>query len=288
MPAPLWCRALLRAASWAVPSRGRSAWLASRAAELSDWWYLVERGEPVPGGGAALCRRAFADAFAERFTAVDLRRLVRAPMFVPIAAAASLLVLGLVSRWFEVTRRIVEIARDMHDNPWPGRYDGRGDRVFVYAFPLVVALTTGLTVFAVGCLTLRARGWRYWGFLALKAAAVAVLLPLVWIEIGTMLRHLSKGMPGRGVIGLVTTLLLIVAMARAMLWCVADQRRRCRTCLRRLVLPVSVGSWASQFEPSSTEMLCEEGHGALALSDAETNVQDRWTKLDETWKALFH
>jgi hypothetical protein len=35
-------------------------------------------------------------------------------------------------------------------------------------------------------------------------------------------------------------------------------------------------------------MLCEAGHGALALSDAETNGQDRWTRLDESWKALFH
>ena len=72
-----------------------------------------------------------------------------------------------------------------------------------------------------------------------------------------------------------------------MMWCVADQRRRCRACLRRMILPVSVGSWASQFEPSRTEMLCEDGHGALALSDAETNVQDRWTRLDDSWKALF-
>lgn len=287
MRAPLWCRALLRVASWAVPSRDRSAWLASRAAELYDWWYLVERGEPVRGGGAALCRRAFADAVAERLATGDPRRFFRAPMFVPIAAAASLLVLGLVSGGFEVTRRVSEIARDMHSNPWPGRYDWRGDRVFVYVFPLILALTTGFTVLVVGCLTLRGRGFRYWSLLAFKGLSVAVLLPLVWIELGTMLRHLFTGMPGRGVTGLVTVVLLIIGMGRAMLWCVADQRRRCRTCLRRMVLPVSVGSWASQFEPSSTEMLCEEGHGALALSDAETNVQDRWTKLDETWRTLF-
>jgi hypothetical protein len=144
-----------------------------------------------------------------------------------------------------------------------------------------------VAVLVGGCFTLRARGWRYWSFLGLKAAAVATLLPLAWMELGTMLRHQFAGMPGRGIIGLVTALLLIIAMGRAMIWCVSDQRRRCRVCLRRLVLPVSVGSWASLFEPSATEMLCEKGHGALALSDAETNVQDRWTKLDETWKALF-
>jgi hypothetical protein len=35
-------------------------------------------------------------------------------------------------------------------------------------------------------------------------------------------------------------------------------------------------------------MLCEGGHGALALSDVEINGQDRWTELDESWKAMFH
>jgi hypothetical protein len=54
-----------------------------------------------------------------------------------------------------------------------------------------------------------------------------------------------------------------------------------------LVLPVSVGSYASLFEPSATEMLCEQGHGALSLSDTETDVHDRWTRLDDSWKALF-
>ena len=90
MRAPLSCRALIRIASWIVPSRGRSAWLACRAAELYDWWYLVERGEVLRDGGAALCRRAFADAFSERFGDSDPLRFVRSPMFVPIAAAASL------------------------------------------------------------------------------------------------------------------------------------------------------------------------------------------------------
>jgi hypothetical protein len=287
MRAPVGCRALIRAASWIVPARARTAWLANRYAELFDWWYLVERGEPVGHGGAELCRLAWADALNERFGGVDLRHHLRAPMVVPIAAAASLLVLALVSHGFSVTRQVLEIARDMHVNPRPGQYDGRGDRLMVYAFPLALALTTALTVFAIGCVSLRGRGWRYWAFLALKAISVVTIGPLMWIEVGTMARHLFTAMPGRGLAGLASVILLIVAMGRAMIWCVADQRRRCRTCLRRMVLPVSVGSWASQFEPSATEMLCEQGHGALALSDAETNVQDRWTRLDESWKALF-
>lgn len=285
MRAPLSCRALIRIASWIVPSRGRSAWLACRAAELYDWWYLVERGEVLRDGGAALCRRAFADAFSERFGDSDPLRFVRSPMFVPIAAAASLVALALFSHGFSVTRNVLAIAFDMQDHPRPG-YDFRGDRIVIYLAPILLALGTGLAALSIGSLTLRGRGWRYWGFLVAKAFAVAILLPLIWVEAGAAIRSLLTG-GWRILAGVISVVVLVIATGRAMIWCVADQRRRCRTCLRRLVLPVSVGSYASVFEPSATEMLCEQGHGALSLSDTETDVQDRWTRLDDSWKALF-
>jgi hypothetical protein len=285
MRAPLSCRALIRIASWIVPSRGRSAWLACRAAELYDWWYLVERGEVLRDGGAALCRRAFADAFSERFGESDPLRFVRSPMFVPIAAMASLVALALFSHGFSVTRNVLAIAFDMQDHPRPG-YDFRGDRIFIYLAPILLAVATGAAALGLGCLTLRGRGWRYWAFLAGKALAVAILFPLLWVEAGTAIRGLLTG-GWRILSGVISVVVLVIATGRAMIWCVADQRRRCRTCLRRLVLPVSVGSYASLFEPSATEMLCEQGHGALSLSDTETDVQDRWTRLDDSWKALF-
>jgi hypothetical protein len=277
---------LIRLASWIVPARDRSGWLASRYAELFDWWYLVERGEPVRDGGAALCRHAFASAFSERFGDSDPLHFCRAPIFVPIAAAAALLLLALASHGFAVTRHLFDVARDMRDNPFTG-YDTRGDRLAVYIGPLFLALTTAIAVLAAGCFTLRGRGWRYWTFLLLKASTVIVILPLVWVELGTMLRHQFHSVAGRALTGLFTAIALVILMGRAMIWCVADQRRRCRACFRRMVLPVSVGTWGSLFEPSATEMLCEEGHGALALSDAETDIRDRWTRLDDSWKALF-
>ena len=286
MRAPLACRALIRVASWIVPAHDRSGWLASRYAELFDWWYLVERGERVRDGGATLCRRAFAQAFSERFGGSDPRHFCRAPLFVPIAAAAALLLLALASHGFAVTRHLFDIARDMREHPFNG-YDARGDRLAVYIGPLFLALTTAVSVLAAGCFTLRARGWRYWTFLLFKAFAVIIILPLVWVELGTILRHQFHSVTGRVLTGLFTAIALVILMGRAMIWCVADQRRRCRTCFRRMILPVSVGTWGSLFEPSTTEMLCEQGHGALALSDADTDVRDRWTRLDDSWKALF-
>lgn len=287
MRAPLTCRALIRMASWIVPARLRSEWLASRSAELYDWWYLVEHGERVRDGGGSLCRRAFSDAFNERFGDVAWRHFVRAPVFVPIVAGVALLALALASNGFTVTRHILSILRDMRDNPAAG-YDARGDRIAVYAAPLLMALATGFTLLVVGSASLSARGWRYWGFFVFKAAFVMLLFPLIWVEIGTTLRSNFSSITGRVLCGLLTVIIFIIAMGRGMIWCVADQRRRCRACLRRLVYPVSVGSWASLFEPAATEMLCEDGHGSLALSNRETNVEDRWTKLDDSWKALFH
>ena len=114
------CRALIRIASWIVPSRGRSAWLACRAAELFDWWYLVERGEVLRDSGAALCRRAFAGAFSERFGDSDPRRFVRSPMFVPIAAAASLVALALFSHGFSVTRKCSPSPSTCRNHPLTG------------------------------------------------------------------------------------------------------------------------------------------------------------------------
>jgi hypothetical protein len=58
-------------------------------------------------------------------------------------------------------------------------------------------------------------------------------------------------------------------------------------CLRRLDLPVTVGSWSSVFEPTSTEMLCDLGHGTLLLPETGGGTEERWTKFDDSWRDLF-
>jgi hypothetical protein len=289
MQAPRLYRALLRIASWIVPARSRSRFDFHEryAAELANWWWLVERGEPLQRDGVVLCRRAFADASAQRLDGKAVLHAIRSPLFVPAGIAAALLVIAAFSHGFAVTRSVIEVARDMRIRAVPS-YDMRGDRVFVYVAPILLALTTGLALLALGCRSLRARGWRYWMFLALKVVASFIVLPLFWIEAGTASRAYIQSEGWRVVTGLLLAIAFVIAVGRAVIWCIADQRRRCPSCLRRLVLPVPVGSWASQFEPAATEMLCEEGHGALALSDGETNGEDRWTGLDESWKALFH
>lgn len=84
-------------------------------------------------------------------------------------------------------------------------------------------------------------------------------------------------------------LFLPLAIA-ALSWSVRDQQQRCRTCLRRLQLPVEIGRPGSVLlNWAGTEMVCPEGHGVLYLPDSPANSldQDRWNKLDESWESLF-
>jgi len=278
--------AWIRLAACLVPARHRAAWLAQWMRRLADWRLLADRGEPV-GPAAPLLRRAFHDAAAERFGPIHLKQFLRSAAFVPLAIAAACLVLAVVSRGFAVTRHVFDVARDMRLHAAPG-YDVRGDRIFVYLAPTVMAVATSLGLLAIGCRRLRERGWRYWSFLALKAAATLLLIALGWVELGTLLRAPIHREGWRILVGLFSIGAMIAGMSRAMLWTIADQRRRCPVCLHLLIAPVSVGSWARcSFEPPATEFLCEHGHGAFAVADAEMNGQDRWTRLDESWKALF-
>jgi hypothetical protein len=36
----------------------------------------------------------------------------------------------------------------------------------------------------------------------------------------------------------------------------------------------------------TTEFLCDEGHGALSVSESEMGEGDRWIKLDSSWRGL--
>ena len=84
-------------------------------------------------------------------------------------------------------------------------------------------------------------------------------------------------------------LLLPLAIV-ALSWSVRDQQRRCRTCLRRLELPVEIGRAGSVLlNWAGTEMVCPQGHGILYLPDSPANSLDqgRWSTLDDSWQSLF-
>ena len=76
----------------------------------------------------------------------------------------------------------------------------------------------------------------------------------------------------------------------ALSWSVRDQQNRCRTCLRRLELPVEIGLAGSVLlNWAGTEMVCSQGHGALYLPESPANAldRDRWNTFDGSWSSLF-
>ncbi len=88
----------------------------------------------------------------------------------------------------------------------------------------------------------------------------------------------------------VSAWLFVMGSTGALTWSIADQRQRCRVCLKRLGMAAHVGcpgclllDWAG------TELVCVEGHGMLHVPEMAACWQDpdKWTFLDESWQELF-
>ncbi len=254
-------------AGWLVPQRVRSEWRVRWDSMLFNLWILSERGELNTSASeefARLCRRAFSDALEVRFTRIHLTDWLRGPGFVLTCAVFLLFLISVFSRGFAVTRSLIDTARAIYQ----GVPHTSGDALMAYLGPVAFAIFTGVLGVAVGRLSLQNHGWRYWMFLGLKLLSITLILPLLWIEGGAALRRpFSHRELGIVIAGIVPAILLVGGFGAALIWCLADQRKRCPVCLRRLTMPVTIGSMGSVFEPVTTELLCEEGHGLMCVSE---------------------
>ncbi|MGC1424940.1 MAG: hypothetical protein WA354_24755 [Terracidiphilus sp.] len=73
-------------------------------------------------------------------------------------------------------------------------------------------------------------------------------------------------------------------------WAVADQRKRCPVCLRRVSNPATVGLASRTFLGwNGTEMICMGGHALLHVPSLPTSwfSGQRWLYLDSSWDFLF-
>ncbi len=73
-------------------------------------------------------------------------------------------------------------------------------------------------------------------------------------------------------------------------WAVADQRKRCPVCLRRVSNPATVGLASRTFLGwNGTEMICMGGHALLHVPSLPTSwfSGERWLYLDSSWDFLF-
>lgn len=271
---PAACRWLLRWASLMVRPEVRAAWYHPREANLNSLWILAGRGE-LPGSDSAFlawwCRDTLVNAFLMRCRGLDLRRWIRGPAFLMAATGAALLLIAAATHGFAVTRSLLAVGNT------PGI--ARQDRLVENFLPIAFAFAVSFMA-AVGRISLGGHRWRYVAFLLLKILMLAIVVPLLWIEGGAALRSFISNQTVRILIGgVLPAVLLTVAMGWMMLWSLADQRHRCPVCLRLLVIPVRIGSWASVFEPVTTEWICDAGHGSLCVCEAECGRRDNWIEL---------
>jgi hypothetical protein len=138
---------------------------------------------------------------------------------------------------------------------------------------------------------------KYWAYLAAKLVAAFALLRLVWLGIETLLPEpqiflytrlprFPHDLPWTAAILLFW--LFAVGLLVVVIW---DQRIRCRTCLRRLRMPVESGSWsrATLFAPPRKSLICPYGHGTLDEPVAHVSAQPpaEWHRHpDNIWEEL--
>ena len=138
---------------------------------------------------------------------------------------------------------------------------------------------------------------RYWGFLLLKllgagfGSTVALwFLNLFW-EPATPLFEWNKYQFCWNL--LYTTLAGVWFLFSYGLFYLAfwDQRYRCRTCLRRLRMPIETGSWGYmlQLGRPRIEYICPYGHGTPNMEELQITgkVQPEWTEHGDIWAELF-
>jgi hypothetical protein len=71
---------------------------------------------------------------------------------------------------------------------------------------------------------------------------------------------------------------------------ILDQRYRCRTCLRRLHMPVLHGGWSQIFlGPPRTVYICRYGHGKLSVPELglENPEKPDWSPIHDMWQELY-
>ncbi|HLK18898.1 MAG TPA: hypothetical protein VKT81_08075 [Bryobacteraceae bacterium] len=144
---------------------------------------------------------------------------------------------------------------------------------------------------------------KYWGLLLAKLVAAGLLIGAVWHGI-----HMS--FPQRVTIFLsridgsraaadpfahdlgYTTLMMVfflfcVGLLYLVIW---DQRYRCRTCARRLRMPMHAGSWPNMllFGQPRTEYICLYGHGTLFVPEVEISGSRSadWHPHEDMWREL--
>ena len=138
---------------------------------------------------------------------------------------------------------------------------------------------------------------KYWGYFAVKLFGCVFCVRAIWDVVRSFLPKpasiFNQPMNQFPQDLVWTSALLAVFLVGVVLLLVIieDQRGRCRTCLRRLRMPLEQGSWsrATLFAPPRIESICPYGHGTLSEAEVQiTGLQiPSWKSHDDDlWKEL--
>lgn len=143
---------------------------------------------------------------------------------------------------------------------------------------------------------------RYWAYLVAKLAVAgavvwklrkAVILLFRHPEVYQYVRETPYSRPTLpvNVLGYSFSMLLVSLLAAGALWLILwDQRTRCRTCLRRLRMPVGKGSWSHILLVGrpKTEYICPYGHGTLRVDNLQLDGGENpdWRPHEDIWTEL--
>jgi len=135
---------------------------------------------------------------------------------------------------------------------------------------------------------------RYWAYLVAKLALAGVFL----YRLGRSLPYLlsppksrfSAAEPFGHDLAYTLLMMLYTLVAVGLIWAVIfDQRYRCRTCLRRLRMPILTGSWTHiLLGRPRTEYICPFGHGTLKVDEVQITGHQGpdWQPHEDMWKEL--
>ena len=135
---------------------------------------------------------------------------------------------------------------------------------------------------------------KYWVYLVAKLVVAGAFLyglglSLVYV-LPTPQPLFTPTGPDRHDLGYTFVALLYSLVSFGAVWLVIwDQRYRCRTCLRRLRMPILTGNWTHiLLGPPRTEYICPFGHGTLKVDEVQITghqVPD-WEPHEDMWKEL--
>lgn len=136
---------------------------------------------------------------------------------------------------------------------------------------------------------------RYWAYLFVKLAAIGLIVTALYAAI---LAHpwppLPYGVHSQFLYDMPFTFCVVggwLVGAGLLSLAIRDQRSRCRTCLRKLIMPLPIGSWSNLLTLGrpATEWICPFGHGTLRIEELQITGKEPpdWKPHeDDIWKEL--